>query len=183
MCSVSLVFISVPEEKVGDEAIPAGFPTLFRSRSPRPFLLPAPFNSAFPSPPTWPIFTSLILHQSLALREEEYANFPAATGISFGAFGSHGLRSRFPTLPERSLNSWSTASNYLIYNGLALLAVSLHPGVVSGIKKNFRFAAGMILGGSLTFSGTIFALVLYREKVGKVLGPITPLGGMVMIGG
>lgn len=90
-------------------------------------------------------------------------------------------------MPDRSISSWNTASNYLIYNGLALLAISLHPAlnIASGaaLAKKYRFAAGMILGGTAVFSGTIFALVLAREKVGKFVGPITPLGGMVMIGG
>lgn len=35
----------------------------------------------------------------------------------------------------------------------------------------------------MTFSGTIFGLVLAREKVGKVFGPMTPIGGMFMIAG
>ncbi len=100
--------------------------------------------------------------------------------MSFGAFGSHGLRSR--NLPERSITSWSTGASYLIYNGIALLAISYHPGIVSGIRR-YRYAAGMILGGALTFSGTVFGLVLAREKVGKVFGPLTPIGGMVMIAG
>jgi len=97
--------------------------------------------------------------------------------MSFGAFGSHGLRSR--NLPEPSITSWSTGASYLIYNGLA---ISYHPGIVSGIRR-YRYAAGMILGGALTFSGTVFGLVLAREKVGKVFGPLTPIGGMVMIAG
>ena len=100
--------------------------------------------------------------------------------MSFGAFGSHGLRSR--NLSERSITSWSTASSYLIYNGLALLAVSFHPGVISGLRR-YRYATGMILAGALTFSGTVFGLVLAREKVGKVFGPLTPIGGMIMIAG
>ena len=100
--------------------------------------------------------------------------------MSFGAFGSHGLRSR--NLPQRSLDSWSTGASYLIYNGIALLAISYHPGLISGIKR-YRWAAGMILGGAMTFSGTIFGLVLAREKVGKVFGPMTPIGGMFMIAG
>ncbi|KAK4687446.1 hypothetical protein P7C73_g2667, partial [Tremellales sp. Uapishka_1] len=104
-------------------------------------------------------------------------------GMSFGAFGSHSLRSRFPSLPERSHTSWSTASSYLIYNGIALLAISLSPRVLAPSPRRYRIAASMILGGALTFSGSIFALVIWREKVGKILGPLTPLGGLVMIAG
>lgn len=102
--------------------------------------------------------------------------------MCFGAFGSHGLRARYPSLPATSLTSWSTASSYLIYNGIALLALSLHPKL-SAPGSRMKLAGGMIIGGALTFSGTIFALVLAREKVGKVLGPMTPVGGLVMIAG
>lgn len=102
--------------------------------------------------------------------------------MAFGAFGSHGLRARSPPLPERSHSSLATAASYMIYNGLGLMVVSYHPGLVAGIRR-YRIATGMILGGGLVFSGTIFALVLARDKVGKVLGPTTPLGGAVMMAG
>lgn len=100
--------------------------------------------------------------------------------MALGAFGAHGLRSR--NLPERSISSWATGSQYMIYNGLGLLIVSFHPGLIAGIKK-YRVAAGMIMAGGAVFSGTIFALVLAREKVGKIAGPMTPLGGAVMMAG
>lgn len=70
----------------------------------------------------------------------------------------------------------------MIYNGIALLAISYHPGVIAGLRR-YRWATGMILGGGLTFSGTVFGLVLARDRVGRVFGPLTPVGGMVMIAG
>jgi uncharacterized membrane protein YgdD (TMEM256/DUF423 family) len=75
-----------------------------------------------------------------------------------------------------------TGSSYLIYNGVALLALSAHPSVALGLRK-YKTAAGLIVGGVLVFSGSIFGLVLAREKLGKVLGPITPMGGLAMIAG
>jgi len=103
--------------------------------------------------------------------------------MTFGAFGAHGLRSRYPALPEKLHANWGTASSYLIYNGLALLAISYHPGLHSSLKR-YKAAPWMIGTGALVFSGTIFGLVLSRDgAVRKVLGPMTPLGGMLMIGG
>ena len=99
--------------------------------------------------------------------------------MATGAFGSHGLRAR--NVPDRSITSWMTGSQYLIYNGLALMAISLHPRLTS--TQRMRVGSGMIIGGALTFSGTIFGLVLAREKVGKVFGPLTPVGGAVMMAG
>ena len=46
-----------------------------------------------------------------------------------------------------------------------------------------KWGTGLIVGGALTFSGTIFGLVLAREKVGPVFGPLTPVGGAVMMAG
>jgi len=46
-----------------------------------------------------------------------------------------------------------------------------------------RWGTGLIVGGALTFSGTIFGLVLAREKVGPVFGPLTPVGGAIMMAG
>ena len=105
----------------------------------------------------------------------------AAVGMGCGAFGSHGLRSRNPPLSERSISNWSTASSYLIYNGLALLAISFHPSLV--LSRRARIATGAITGGALVFSGSIMGLVLGKEGWRKVLGPMTPIGGMAMIGG
>lgn len=86
-------------------------------------------------------------------------------------------------MPEKLHNNWGTASSYLIYNGLALLAISLHPTMSSSAKK-YRYAPVMIASGAAIFSGTIFGLVLLREGgVRKILGPLTPVGGMLMIGG
>lgn len=86
-------------------------------------------------------------------------------------------------MPDRSIQSWMTGSSYLIYNGLALMAVSLHPRLNLTGNQRMKIGAGMIIGGALTFSGTIFGLVLAREKVGKVFGPLTPIGGAVMMAG
>ncbi|WRT67927.1 uncharacterized protein IL334_004901 [Kwoniella shivajii] len=104
-----------------------------------------------------------------------------ATGISFGAFGSHGLRALKPPMPETKINSWNIASNYLIYNGLALLAISFHPGLL-GASRKYRLGAGLIMAGAAVFSGSIFGLVAARDKF-RWLGPITPLGGVSMIAG
>lgn len=44
------------------------------------------------------------------------------------------------------------------------------------------WAKGLFTAGMTMFSGSIYALVLDREKF-KFLGPITPLGGLCLIGG
>ncbi|KAI8980694.1 hypothetical protein BD414DRAFT_579554 [Trametes punicea] len=100
----------------------------------------------------------------------------AAAGMIAGAFGSHGLQKRPGITPEK-LHAWQTASSYAIYNGLALLLVSMNPRFAV-----HRFAGPAIAAGSLLFSGSIVALVLARDRL-KWLGPVTPIGGSIMIAG
>lgn len=96
------------------------------------------------------------------------------------AFGSHALKSRYPDLSPFSVQSWSTASQYLMFNGVSLLAISLHPRF-GAARGRLAFPSLAIAAGTLMFSGSIFPLVLAREKMGKIMGPITPIGGSVMI--
>lgn len=96
-----------------------------------------------------------------------------AAGMMLGAFGTHAMRGR---LTADKLHAWETASAYAIYNGLGLLLVALNPRLAAN-----RFACPAILGGTLVFSGSIVALIL-SPKV-RILGPITPLGGLFMIAG
>lgn len=57
-----------------------------------------------------------------------------------------------------------------IFNGLALLAVSMHPRFSA-----HRFAGPAILSGAIIFSGSILALVAGKPHF-RFLGPVTPLG-------
>ncbi|KAJ7492522.1 hypothetical protein FB451DRAFT_1388901 [Mycena latifolia] len=92
-----------------------------------------------------------------------------------GAFGAHGLKSR--GLPAESIASFQTASHYTVFNGLALLLLSFHPRF-----SVHRFAGPAIAAGTFLFSGSIYGLVLNRDRF-KFLGPVTPMGGLLMIAG
>jgi len=96
-----------------------------------------------------------------------------AGGMAAGAFGAHGLKSRGFALDK--IHAWETASSYAIYNGLALLVISSHSRFAV-----HKFAGPAIAIGAAVFSGTVFALVLNRDRF-KFLGPITPLGGTAMM--
>ncbi|KAF9240872.1 hypothetical protein BU15DRAFT_87447 [Melanogaster broomeanus] len=101
----------------------------------------------------------------------------AAAGMLFGAFGAHALKQR-PGITADKLHGWETASHYAVktVNGLGLMLVSMHPKFAA-----HRFAGPAILTGGAVFSGSIMALVLFKEL--KFLGPVTPLGGIIMIAG
>ena len=102
----------------------------------------------------------------------------AAISVGFGAIGAHMLEKwvadNFDD-PERRLELWETASRYLMYHALGLLAVGL-----ASFGNNFRrnvVGAVMLLGVTL-FSGCLFAYVLTNVKP---LVHIVPLGGLSMI--
>ena len=95
-------------------------------------------------------------------------------GVAAGAFGAHALRSR---LTADMLSVFETGVRYQMYHGFAILLVALligHAGsarllVISG----WSFFAGVVL-----FSGSLYALTLTDVRV---LGAITPLGGLLFL--
>lgn len=103
-----------------------------------------------------------------------------ALGAASGALGAHALEDVMT--PER-LDSWGTASLYLLVMGAGLIGASN-----SSPERSSQFALDAVWGGTVLFSGSIVALVtLATLNVGAgwraVLGPMTPLGGVFMIGG
>lgn len=77
------------------------------------------------------------------LRPLTYVPFSAAVGITTSAFGAHYLKGKFPQLTPQSVQNWSTAGSYLIYNGIALLAISQHPRF-----GRHKYAGPLIITGS-----------------------------------
>jgi len=103
------------------------------------------------------------------------AALTGAAGVAAGAFGAHALRS---TLDAAHLATWQTAVQYLFWHVLAAL-IALHwPVRDSG--RSARGAALCFLVGVLCFSGSLFALALSAPRW---LGALTPVGGLVLIGG
>ena len=98
-----------------------------------------------------------------------------ASGVVLGAFGAHGLKAR--VAPEM-LEIWETAARYQILHALALLATAWAserwPGGATSV------AGWLFLAGIVVFSGSLYALVLSGVRV---LGAITPLGGLCLIAG
>ena len=102
-----------------------------------------------------------------------------ALGIILGAFGAHGLKQ--VVSPEK-VASFEVGVRYQIYHGIALLILSLNASKIEGTLKVFL---AFILGGILFFSGSIYLLAL-NDLLGadlSFLGPLTPVGGVLMIAG
>ncbi len=97
--------------------------------------------------------------------------------IIFGAFGAHALKK---VLSEESLVSFETGVRYQMYHALFLLLIA-NTAFLSVKEKSILFY--LVLIGVLFFSGSIYLLstsVLTGIK-SKILGPITPIGGLILI--
>lgn len=98
-----------------------------------------------------------------------------ALAVAAGAFGAHALRER---LPADLLAVWQTGAQYHLAHALALVGTGLVAGRAPGPAAT---AAGwLFLGGTLLFSGSLYALALSGVRV---LGAVTPLGGVAFLAG
>jgi|SRR5665213_3355323 len=97
-----------------------------------------------------------------------------------GAFGAHGLQG---LLSPRNQEVWHTAVQYQFYHVFALLFLStcsrFKSGLISACYYLFTF-------GILFFSGSLYLLAC-RDLIGwswlRIMGPITPFGGLLFIAG
>ncbi|MEO1334516.1 MAG: DUF423 domain-containing protein [Myxococcota bacterium] len=96
-------------------------------------------------------------------------------GVAAGAFGAHGLKAH---LTEDLLAVFETGARYQMYHALALVLV----GLAAQIKPHgaFQTAGWLWIVGTVLFSGSLYALALSGVRI---LGAITPLGGLAFIGG
>ncbi len=102
------------------------------------------------------------------------ASISGTLAVVLGAFGAHGLRAR--VTPEQ-LASWNTATEYHLLHSVALLALALY-AAQSG--QEIRLPASLWTAGMLLFCGSIYLLVLTSQRW---LGPVTPVGGLLLIAG
>jgi uncharacterized membrane protein YgdD (TMEM256/DUF423 family) len=99
----------------------------------------------------------------------------AATGVGLGAFGAHGLKARLGD----ALGTWETGVSYHLLHALALFGVAVLLRVI-GDATLLRSAGWLFAFGVLAFSGSLYALALGGPRM---LGPVTPLGGLAFIAG
>jgi len=89
-----------------------------------------------------------------------------------GAFGAHGLKTR---LDPEQLASWMTAAQYHLIHSVVLLALALY---ASSGGKPIKLSGTLFSAGILLFSGSIYLLLLTKMRW---LGPVTPIGGLLLI--
>lgn len=97
--------------------------------------------------------------------------------VILGAFGAHAFRKILS--PER-LESFETGVRYQMYAAFFLLFVGW---ILKFETKSENWISWLMIFGALLFSFSIY-LLAFQDYWGtnlKFLGPITPLGGVLMI--
>lgn len=116
----------------------------------------------------------------------------AGLAVALGAFGAHGLDSVLKSVYAESdkrviaglevpaswkyLQDFKTAAEYQLTHALALLAVGLLARDCS--RRSLTVAGWSFIGGIVLFSGSLYVLVITGVRV---LGAITPLGGVLFL--
>lgn len=93
----------------------------------------------------------------------------AGIAVILGAFGAHALDGR---LDPDALDAYTTAVRYQMWHALALALWAATGGP--------RAVGWLFLIGTVLFAGSIYGLSFDGPAV---LGPVTPLGGLVLITG
>ena len=100
----------------------------------------------------------------------------AFLSVAIGAFGAHTLNELLTT---EKLNSFETGVRYQFYHSLALLIIGLNANKLNATVLIVKF----MLIGIVFFSFSIYLLSL-QELIGinlSILGPITPIGGLLLM--
>ncbi len=96
--------------------------------------------------------------------------------IVFGAFGAHALKKSFSA---EQLTSFETGVKYQMYHALILLIVSFNLNLETSLEQYVIYCFVL---GTFLFSFSIYGLCISASKGNKwrILGPITPLGGLLL---
>ena len=109
--------------------------------------------------------------------------FFACFGVIIGAFAAHGLK---PLLSLKEITNFETGVKYQFYHAFALIILGLLGAHFSNVEKwAFKVAGFLFFIGIILFSGSLYLLStqsLFNISI-PLLGPITPIGGSLLIFG
>lgn len=107
-----------------------------------------------------------------------------ALAVALGALGAHYLKSKMQVglISADAFAGFETAVKYHLFHTLALLLViiMLKDNHSSRLKLAYRF----FIWGIVLFSGSLYLLCtrqLLNAEWLRILGPITPIGGVLLI--
>lgn len=107
-----------------------------------------------------------------------FASLFGIMAVILGAFGAHGLKK---LITADQLDVWHTAVQYHFYHTLALLFLSTFSRFRS---RAINLASWLFTFGIVLFSGSLY-LIAAKDILNitqlSILGPLTPLGGLLFI--
>ena len=108
-----------------------------------------------------------------------FASILGALAVVFGAFGAHALKK---LLNSEQLKSFETGVKYQMYHAIVLLLIGFNFNLETTSEKYMVYS---FIAGILLFSFSIYGLVISsaKNKKWRFLGPITPLGGLLLVCG
>jgi len=97
--------------------------------------------------------------------------------IVLGAFGAHALKK---VLSIEQLTTFETGVRYQMYHALFLLFIGMMDILSQKVKKTIYY---LVLTGVILFSGSIYLLATndLTSFDFKVIGFVTPIGGLLLI--
>lgn len=109
-----------------------------------------------------------------------------AIAVALGALGAHALKLKMNAgiITPDQLNGFDTGVKYQMYHTFAMFGLLLLSKQVS--SKLINYAYYFFLTGIVMFSGSLYFLCtrnLWQAEWLRVLGPITPIGGLFFIAG
>jgi uncharacterized membrane protein YgdD (TMEM256/DUF423 family) len=99
----------------------------------------------------------------------------AGLGVMLGAFGAHALRG---TLSNTMLTIYQTGVHYQQIHALGLILVGVLLLTYPQASGGLTLAGWLMILGIVLFSGSLYLLALTEIKV---LGAVTPVGGLAFI--
>jgi uncharacterized membrane protein YgdD (TMEM256/DUF423 family) len=109
-----------------------------------------------------------------------------ATGVALGALGAHALKRNMQEglLTAEQLSAFDTGTKYQLMHAIVLFILAY----INKDKQHklYTIAFYLMVAGILLFSGSIYLLTtrgITGINAGFILGPLTPLGGVLLISG
>lgn len=112
--------------------------------------------------------------------------------VALGAFGAHGLDSVWRELPDYAdrVRWWRLGVEYHMWHALFMLGINIFAVVASSfsdnpqigtteVLKKLRLSTWFAVAGIGFFSGSLYLMALTGIRV---LGAITPIGGVAFLG-
>ncbi len=96
--------------------------------------------------------------------------------VALGAFGAHGLEGK---ISAKMIETWQTGVTYQMFHAGGLFVVAFLADKLGG-NAMLNWSGWLMLIGIILFSGSLY--VLSTSGI-KVLGAITPFGGVAFLAG